>query len=226
MKVTYYGHSCFAVNVGGKDVLFDPFITPNDLAKHINVADVKADYIFVSHAHFDHMNDGINIALRTGAKVVANWEIYNWFGKNGITNAQPMNPGGKWEFDFGKVKCVPAHHSSSFPDGSYGGVASGFVFHTAEGSFYYTGDAALSLEMQLIKRLGKLDFLVAPIGDLLTMGPDDAIELAKWLEVKEVLGVHYDTFGFIQINHEEVKKQFADAGLNLRLLPIGATENF
>lgn len=226
MKVTYYGHSCFSVNVGGKNILFDPFITPNELAKHINVNEVPADYIFVSHAHFDHINDAVNIALRTNAKVVGNWEIHSWFNKGGISNTQPMNPGGKWGFEFGTVRCVPAHHSSSFPDGSYGGVASGFVFQTPEGSFYYTGDAALSLEMQLIKRFGKLDFLVAPIGDLLTMGADDVIELAKWLDVKEVLGVHYDTFGLIKIDHGKVTQQFEAAGLRLRLLPVGATENF
>ncbi|WP_295124270.1 metal-dependent hydrolase [uncultured Chitinophaga sp.] len=226
MKVTYYGHSCFSVNIGGKNILFDPFITPNELAKDIRVNEVPADYIFVSHAHFDHINDAMSIALRTNAKIIANWEIYNWFSKNGVTNVQPMNPGGKWDFEFGTVKCIQAAHSSSFPDGSYGGVASGFVFLTNEGNFYYSGDSGLSMEMQLIKKLGQLDFLVLPIGDLLTMGPDDAIELAGWLDVKTVMGVHYDTFGLIRIDHDKVKKQFADAGVTLRLLAIGSTEDF
>lgn len=223
MKVTYYGHSCFAVEVQGKHILFDPFITPNDLAKNVNIDDIRADYIFISHAHFDHITDAILLASRTGAKVIANWEIYNWLNKKGITNVQPMNAGGKWEFDFGMVKCVAAQHSSSFADGSYGGAASGFVILTGGGSFYYSGDSALSMDMQLIKKLGKLNFLALPIGDALTMGPEDAIELAGWLNVQHVLGVHYDTFGFIKIDHEKVTRQFATAGVTLHLPAINST---
>ena len=113
MKFTYYGHSCFAVNIEGKDLLFDPFITHNELAKNIDVNGIAADYIFLSHGHEDHVADCISIATRTGAKVVAVWEICSWLGSKGITNTHPMNTGGKKNFDFGTVKCIVAQHSSS-----------------------------------------------------------------------------------------------------------------
>lgn len=134
MDLTYYGHACFSVVAGGKHILFDPFITGNDLAKNIRLKDVKADYIFVSHGHSDHMLDVAAIAGRTGALVIGSWELYTYFGNQGLKNVQPLNPGGKASFDFGTVKAVAAIHSSSFQDGSYAGVASGFVFKTADGN--------------------------------------------------------------------------------------------
>ena len=223
MNLTYYDHSCFCVQIKGKNILFDPFITPNELAKNINVDEVQADYIFISHGHFDHITDAIAIAQRTGAKVVGNWEIYEWFNKKGITNTHPINPGGKWAFEFGTVKSVIAQHSNSFPDGTYAGAASGFVFYTDEGNFYYSGDTALTMDMKLISKGNKLDFAVLPIGDALTMGADDAIELAAWLNIKDIVGVHYDTFGFIRIDHKKTMEKFNDANLRLQLVEIGKT---
>jgi L-ascorbate metabolism protein UlaG (beta-lactamase superfamily) len=120
MNITYYGHSCFGIEVNGKNILFDPFITPNELAKNIDATTVKADYILISHGHEDHIADAIAIAKRTGAKVVCNWEIHSWLNSKGITNTHPMNIGGKVEMcDFGNVKCVAAVHSSSLPDGTH-----------------------------------------------------------------------------------------------------------
>jgi L-ascorbate metabolism protein UlaG (beta-lactamase superfamily) len=221
MKLTYYGHSCFSVFAGGKHLLFDPFITPNELAKAIDINEIAADYIFVSHGHFDHVFDVVQIAKRTGAMVLGNWEIYDWFNKQGLTNTHPINPGGKFSFDFGTVKCVTAIHSSSMPDGSYGGVASGYVFKTPNGNFYYSGDTGLTLDMQLIAKWAKLDFAVLPIGDGLTMGVEDAIEAARYTGAKKVVGVHYDTFGFIKIDHDQAIFDFANAGLSLYLPGIG-----
>ncbi|RYY37236.1 MAG: metal-dependent hydrolase [Sphingobacteriaceae bacterium] len=223
MKLTYYGHSCFLVNFNGVNILFDPFITPNELAKDINVDTIPADYIFVSHGHFDHINDAVSIAKRTGAKVVATWEVKDWFLKNGVENVHPLNPGGQWAFDFGKVKATVAQHSSSLPDGSYGGVPCGFVFQTPAGNFYYAGDTALTLDMQLIPKWCTPDFAVLPIGDVLTMGVDDAIEAAKFVNTTKVVGVHYDTFGLINVDHEDATKKFADAGIALKLPAIGST---
>jgi len=223
MKVTYYGHSCFSVLANGKHVLFDPYITPNELASNVNPDAIQADYIFVSHAHYDHITDVIRIARNTGAKVLGNFELYNWFNENGIENSLPINPGGKSDLDFGTVKCVIAQHSSSFADGRYGGIASGFVLSTPDGSFYYSGDTALTLDMQLIPRFTKLDFAVFPIGDLLTMGVEEAIEAARLVGVKKVLGVHYDTFGFIKMDHRQAKQDFENAGLSLYLPSIGDT---
>jgi len=223
MKVTYYGHSCFSVLANGKNILFDPYITPNELASHINVDEIQADYIFVSHAHYDHIADVIRIAKNTGAKVLGNFELYNWFNENGIENSFPINPGGKFDFDFGTVKCVIAEHSSSFADGRYGGIASGFVLSTPDGSFYYSGDTALTLDMQLIPKFAKLDFAVFPIGDLLTMGVEEAIEASRFVGVNKVMGVHYDTFGFIKMDHQKAKQDFENAGISLYLPAIGDT---
>jgi L-ascorbate metabolism protein UlaG (beta-lactamase superfamily) len=223
MKITYYGHSCFSVVAGGKHILFDPFISGNELAKGINVDDIKADYIFISHGHFDHMLDAVAIAKRTGAMIVGIWELYIYFTKEGVENVHPLNPGGKVTFDFGTVKAVSAQHSSSLPDGSYAGVASGFVLKTTDGNFYYSGDAGLSLDMTLIPKWADLDFAVFPIGDVLTMGVEDAIEAANFVKTNKVIGVHYDTFGFIKLDKAEAIQEFKNAGLTLHLPEIGGT---
>ena len=223
MKFTYYGHSCFAVYAGGMNILFDPFISPNELAKEVNIDEIKADYIFVSHGHFDHTTDVVRIANKTGAKVLGNWELYEWFNKNGLKNTHPINPGGQFSFDFGTVKCFIAQHSSSLPDGSYGGVACGFAFITPDGSFYYSGDTGLTLDMQLIPDWTKIDFAIFPVGDGLTMGVDDAIKAARIVGVNKVVGVHYDTFGFIKIDHSKALQSFNKAGMTLHLPAIGSS---
>lgn len=226
MKLTYYGHSCFSVFAGGKHLLFDPFITPNELASSINVDEIKADYIFISHGHYDHIFDAVRIANNTGAMVLGNFEIYDWLNKQGLKNTHPINPGGKFSFDFGTVKAVTAVHSSSFPDGSYAGVAAGYVLQTPDGNFYYSGDTGLSLDMQLIPKWVQPGFAVLPIGDGLTMGVEDAITLCGYINVKKVVGVHYDTFGFIKIDHQAAIDTFKAAGIDLYLMEIGSTMEF
>jgi L-ascorbate metabolism protein UlaG (beta-lactamase superfamily) len=222
MKLTYFGQSCFSVETGGKTILFDPFITPNELARHIHLSDMKADYILVSHGHGDHIADCVQIAKQTGATVVSSFEIVNWLDRQGVEKHHPMNLGGKWAFDFGTVKCTNAIHSSAMPDGSYGGNPMGFIVHTEEKSFYYSGDTALTMDMQLVPRWSpNLAFAVLPIGDNFTMGYEDAIIAAEMIQCRNIIGVHYDTFGFIKIDHEKVKRAFADAGLTLYLPEIG-----
>ena len=221
MEFTYFGHSCFMVSVNGKKILFDPFITFNELAKSIDVNSIEADYIFISHGHMDHIADAVGIAARTGCKVVANYEIHEWFNKQGIANTHPMNTGGKWNFEFGTVKCVVAQHSSSLPDGSYGGNPMGFVFKTDEGNFYYSGDTALTLDMQLIPKWVKPDFAVLPIGDNFTMDTTDALQAADFIACNTVIGVHYNTFGYIVIDAEMAIKEFKTAGKQLLLPAIG-----
>ncbi len=225
MKLTYYGHSCFAVETKGKKILFDPFISFNELASHINIAGIEADHILVSHGHSDHIADCVTIAQGTGARVVCNWEIHEWLNKQGVSNTHPMNTGGAGSFgDFG-LKCVVAQHSSSLPDGSYGGNPMGFIVYSDDGNFYYSGDTALTMDMQLIPRWAKLNFAVLPIGDNFTMGYADATVAAKMIGCTEIVGVHYDTFGYIKIDHEKAIKTFKDGGCRLHLPKIGETIN-
>ncbi len=223
MKLTYYGHASFAVFAGGKHILFDPFITGNELAKDIDINTIPADYIFVSHGHPDHMADVTAIATRTGATVIGSWELYSYFGKQDLKNVQPLNPGGKAIFDFGEVKSFIAQHSSSFSDGSYAGVASGFAFKTSDGNFYYSGDTALTLDMTLVPKWVDLDFAVFPIGDRLTMGAEDAAEAAQFVKTTNVVGVHYKTWDLIGIDTTEATKAFEKAGVKLFLPAIGET---
>lgn len=226
MKFTYYGHSCFSVELSGTRLLFDPFISPNELAGHIEISEIEADYILVSHGHADHIADCITLAQSTGAKVVCNWEVHEWLNKQGVNKTHPMNTGGKWSFDEFTVKCTAAQHSGGLPDGSYGGNPMGFLIMCSEGNFYFAGDTALTLDMQLIPKWAKLNFAVLPIGDNFTMDVADAAECAKMIGCREIIGVHYDTFGFIKIDHEASKKTFSENGLNLHLLAIGETKSF
>ena len=223
MKFTYYGHSCFMVETSGKKILFDPFISYNELAKGINIYSIKPDFILLSHGHSDHIADCIAIAENSQARVVCNWEIHEWLNHRGIKHTHPMNTGGKWNFGEFTVKCTAAQHSSGLPDGSYGGNPMGFIVTSNEGSFYYSGDTALTTDMTLIPKWAKLNFAVLPIGDNFTMDATDAAECAGMINCKKVVGVHYDTFGFIKIDHEKAKKTFADKGAELLLINIGET---
>jgi len=223
MKFTYYGHACFAVEAGGKTLLFDPFISPNPLAKKIDVRKVAADFILVSHGHGDHVADVIEIANRTGAKVMAPFEVGSWFEKKGVKNVQSMNHGGAAKVDFGRVKLTSAIHSSSMPDGSYGGNPAGFVVESAEGNFYYSGDTALTLDMKLVGESTQLNFAVFPIGDFFTMGIDDAVRAAEFVGVKKFVGVHYDTFPPITLDHDGAKRVAQAADMELLLPAIGET---
>lgn len=221
MILTYFGHSCFLVETNGKKILFDPFITPNELAKEIDINTIDCDYIAISHGHFDHISDAVAIAKRTNAAVICAYEIYEWLQKQGITNLRPGNTGGKWNLDFGTIKFVAAVHSSCLPDGTYGANPMGFVLNTTEGDFYYSGDTALTMDMQLIPRWANLKFAVLPIGDIFTMDINDAIIAADFIQCSKIIGVHYDTFDPIKINHEEAKAKFLAAGKELILLKIG-----
>jgi L-ascorbate metabolism protein UlaG (beta-lactamase superfamily) len=221
MKITYYGHSCFSVLAGGKHLLFDPFISHNELAKHVDISKIPADYILVSHGHMDHLADVAAIAKRTGATLVSNFEITVWFASQGVLKTHGMNHGGGWAFDFGRVKYVPAIHSSSFPDGSYAGNPGGFVVETREGNFYYAGDTALTMDMKLIGETTPLKFAALPIGDNFTMGIEDAIKASEFIRCNEVLGVHYDTFPPIKIDQGVARAKFQAAGKRLHLLKPG-----
>ena len=224
MKVSYFGHSCFGVEVGNKNLLFDPFISSNKLAGKIDIKSIKVDYIFISHGHEDHIADAVEIAKNTNAVVISNFEICNWLNKRGIDNFHPMNVGGKWIFDFGKVKCVNAVHSSSMPDGSYGGSAMGFLVSTGDSHFYYAGDTALTYDMKLIGDYRNLNFAFLPIGDNFTMSADNAIIASDFIKCDKIIGMHYDTFDYIIIDKKEAIEKFKQQDKSLILFEIGETK--
>jgi L-ascorbate metabolism protein UlaG (beta-lactamase superfamily) len=220
MKITFYGHACVGIEVSGKSILIDPFISANPKASHIDVDALKADYILLTHAHQDHILDVETIAKNNNSVIVSNYEIATHYGNKGF-QYHPMNHGGSWQFEFGKVKYVPAIHTSSFPDGSYGGQPGGFVIEGEHKNIYIAGDTSLTMEMNLIPVRTELDLAILPIGSNFTMDVDDAIIASDFLKCDKILGYHYDTFGYIMIDHTLAKKKFFDAGKDLMLLEIG-----
>lgn len=220
MKITFYGHASLALEISGKHIIVDPYISANPAASHVNINNLKADYILVTHAHGDHVIDVESIAKRTGAVIVSNAEIAGYYENKGL-KSHPMNHGGSWSFDFGKVKYVNAIHSSSFPDGTYGGNPGGFVIEGEHKNVYIAGDTALTFDMKLIPMRTKLDLAIFPIGNNFTMDVEDAIIASDFVECDKILGIHYDTFGYIKIDHDDAKKRFFDKGKDLMLLEIG-----
>jgi L-ascorbate metabolism protein UlaG (beta-lactamase superfamily) len=223
MQFTYYGHSCFAVVIDGVRLLFDPFITGNPKAGSIDVNSIEADYILITHGHGDHLADAVAIAARTGAMVISNYEIASWLAKQGVSKTHGMNFGGSYALPFGRAKYVVAVHSSTLPDGSPGGNPGGFVVTNGTRTFYYAGDTALTYDMKLIAAEFSVDFAVLPIGDTFTMGPEDAARAAGFVGANKVVGVHFDTFPPIAINHDTARSHFQELGVELVLPVIGET---
>ena len=220
MKITFYGHACLGITIKDINILVDPFITGNEKASHINVDNLQADYILLTHAHQDHILDVESIASRNNATIISNYEIVTYYQSKGF-EGHPMNHGGSWDFDFGTIKYVNAIHTSSFPDGSYGGQPGGFVIEGEHKNIYIAGDTALTIDMKLIPIRTKLDLAILPIGDNFTMGIDDAIIASDFVQCDKILGYHFDTFGFIEIDHEAAKRKFFDKDKDLMLLDIG-----
>ncbi len=223
MEITYFGHSCYLVNIGGTRVLFDPFITYNELAKDIDKTAIEADYILLSHAHQDHMADAEEIARKNDATIVAIYEVCEWYKAKGIENVLHMNIGGKADLPFGSVKMVFAAHSSVLPDGTYGGNPAGFVIESGEKTFYFAGDTALTYDMKIIAEQYKIDFAFLPVGGRLTMDIYDAVIAANWVNTRRIIGMHYDTWPNIEINHIEALEVARQAGKQLTLMPVGDT---
>lgn len=220
IKITYYGHSTFLFTINEKTILFDPFVRPNQLAAKIDVSAILPDYILVTHGHEDHVADAEMIGKQSQAMLVSNFEIVSWFQQKGIDNVHPMNQGGSKAFDFGTVKYVNAIHSSTLPDGTSGGNPGGFVVKSDEGTFYFAGDTALTYDMKLIGEEFDIDFAVLPIGGNFTMGIEDALKAAEFVGTEKIVGMHYDTFPYIQIDKDAALKQASAAGKELLLLTI------
>ena len=220
MTIQFLGHASLLLTIDQIHILVDPFISGNPKASEIVLDDLKADYILLTHAHQDHILDAEVIAKRTGATIVSNFEIVSYYQKMGL-NGHPMNHGGSWEFDFGTVKYVNAIHTSSFPDGTYGGQPGGFIIKGEHKTIYIAGDTALTYDMKLIPLQFKLDLAILPIGDNFTMGVDDALIASDFLECDKILGYHFDTFGYIEIDHQKAIQTFFEKDKDLMLLSIG-----
>lgn len=208
------------VEMDGIKILFDPFITANELACDINIADINPDFILLSHGHQDHILDVEAIAKQSDSTVVGNFEVANYFSAQGVGNVIPMNHGGTVDCNGVKVKMVSAVHTSSFPDGSYAGEAGGFVVAGSSVSFYYSGDTALHYDMKLIAEDCDVDFAFLCLGDHFTMGVADAVKAAQFVDTKKVIGMHFDTFSPISIDHEKAVQSFADKGIDLKIPEI------
>ena len=220
MEIQFLGHATLYIKTSTHNILVDPFISGNPKASSINIQDLNPHVILLTHAHQDHILDVEKIAKDNDALIVSNFEIVSHFQNKGL-NGHPMNHGGKWTFDFGELKYVNAIHTSSFPDGSYGGQPGGFVLSADSKIIYIAGDTALTYDMKLIAREFKLDLAVLPIGDNFTMGVDDAIIASDFVECNKILGYHFDTFGFIEIDKNKAVEKFSNNGKELILLEIG-----
>ncbi|MFO8054098.1 MAG: metal-dependent hydrolase [Bacteroidales bacterium] len=225
MKVTNYGHACFSVEIKGKKLLFDPFISPNPLAQEIDIKSIEADYVLISHGHEDHIADAKQIIEQSRSLLITNYELSNWFKEQGVSNTHPMNIGGSVSLDFGRVNFVQAAHSSSLPDGSYAGEAGGFIIESKEGNFYFAGDTGLTSDMKLITEFKDLDFAFLPIGGNFTMDTEAAIMASDFIKCKTIIGMHYNTFDMIKIDKEDAIEQFAAVQKELVLIDIGKTIN-
>jgi L-ascorbate metabolism protein UlaG (beta-lactamase superfamily) len=226
IKYTYIGHGTHSLEIGGKLVLVDPFFTSNS-STDVSADSVNPDVILVSHGHFDHVEDLVSIAKRTGAKVISNFEIVGWLQGQGVPEGQahPQHIGGGFNHEFGHVKLTIAHHGSGLPDGSYGGNPAGLLI-TAEGKkIYLACDTALFLDMQLYGEEG-IDLFVVPIGDNFTMGPDDALRAVKLVKPKMVVPSHYNTWPLIEQDAEAwARRVEAETNTKAHVLAPGGSLN-
>jgi L-ascorbate metabolism protein UlaG (beta-lactamase superfamily) len=197
VSLTWHGHASLSLDVDGKKILIDPFFAPDNPAAKLTQDQVSADYILVTHGHGDHVADGVSIAKRTGALVISNFEICNWFDAQGYGNVHAQHIGGGFDHPFGRVKLTIAFHGSALPDGTYGGMPAGFLLHVGGKVIYIAGDTALYSDMQLTGQAG-LDLAILPIGDNFTMGPNDALQAVKFLTPRVVVPCHYNTWPPIQ----------------------------
>jgi L-ascorbate metabolism protein UlaG (beta-lactamase superfamily) len=205
IKVTWYSHACILIQTGEVSLLVDPFLTGNPLAP-VKADHVPADYILVSHGHGDHLGDTVQMAKRTGATVISNFEIHNWLVGQGVQNVHPQHIGGGFNYPWGRVKLTIAHHGSVLPDGSYGGNPCGFLFYIKGKKIYHACDTGLFYDMRLIGEEG-VDLAILPIGDNFTMGPDDSLRAVKLIQPKHAVPIHYDTFEVIKQDPAAWKKR-------------------
>ena len=219
----FHGHGCFSMAAEGKRVLIDPFISGNPLAVE-KPDEIECDAVLVTHAHEDHLGDSIEIAIANDAVLVATYELANWCQRQGVADVFPMHIGGGHEFEFGHVKLTVAQHSSSIvTDDVIQGIsnACGFLLTMGGKVFYYPGDTALCADIEMIGRLNEIDVTTLPIGDVFTMGMDDAVIAAEMLGAKLTIPMHYDTFDVIAADPEEYVERLLEKGMNARVMNPG-----
>ena len=192
----WLGHSAYSLDIDGHKVLIDPFLTGNPAAVS-KAEELDAEIILMTHAHGDHVGDSVEIAKRTGAMVVCNFEMGDWYSAQGVEHVFQGNPGGTYRNDWMTAKWTVAFHSSSFPDGTYGGQPNGFIVRGNGVTLYHAGDTSLFGDMRLIGEEG-LDLAFLPIGDVFTMGIEDSLKAIRWLKPKYVSPMHYNTFPLIE----------------------------
>ena len=223
MRLTYFGHSCFLVETSKARLLIDPYLNDNPAAK-IKADAITCDYVIVSHGHEDHSADALTIAKRCQAPIIANYEIAEYLAAKGA-QTHGMNPGGGFNFPFGRVKLTIAHHTSSMEAGAnpiYMGTACGIIVQADGKNLYHAGDTGVFLDMQLIGRIG-LDVALIPIGDNFTMGPDDALIALDFLKPKLAVPIHYNTWPVIAQNAATFAAHAAKAGHSVKPMAVGDT---
>lgn len=211
VEITWYGHGTWLMRYQDQTVLVDPFLNNNPKAP-LKAAEVNCQTILVTHGHFDHIDDCVAIAQRCSAKVIANFEVGNWLGNQGVTDPVGMNIGGRLNHAGMTVKMVQAIHSSSLPDGSYGGTAAGFVVTVSGKTIYFAGDTALFSDMQYLA--SEIDLAILPIGDLYTMSPDDSLQAIQWLQPQKVMGGHFNTWPPIEQDVDAWARQVREQGIS------------
>lgn len=221
LKITYLSHSCFLLDNGEHRVIIDPFLTGNPNAP-IKKEDVKADFVVLTHAHGDHLGDGIAVATANEAQVIAVNELANFCSEQGL-NAHNMHIGGAWNFPFGRLKFTIAHHGSGSPEGAYMGPPAGVLITMGGKTVYHCGDTGLFLDMKLIGELDKIDVMMAPIGGNFTMDVDDAAKAVEFANPKLAIPMHYNTFPVIEANPEEFKEKVEKAGKKAKVMIYGET---
>ena len=223
MDLTYFGHSTFQIETKGRTILVDPFFTDNP---HTDVAPgaVDADVILLTHAHFDHWGDTPAIAERTGALVISNFEITGYLTQqHGHENVQPLNEGGSVNYDWGTVEATHARHTSSFPDGTYGGTPNGHILHVEGACIYNTGDTAPFAEMKWIGQDHDVDVALMPIGDCFTQGIEKAVDAVTMIDPALTVPLHYDTFPPIEVDMGDWRAAMEAEDHDTRVLDFGET---
>lgn len=219
-KLTFLGHACFMLGEKEKETLiFDPFLRENPQAP-LKPEEVKTDFVLITHCHFDHLGDAHEIAGANKAMIISTSEIANDAKQKGLS-AHPLNIGGKYKFTFGWVKATLAFHGS----GIAGGLACGFVINYYGKNIYFAGDTGLFSDMKLIGELTPLDIALLPIGDNYTMGIDDAVIAASYLNAQTVIPYHYNTWPLIEAEPAEFKKKVEEK-TNSRCIVIAPGESF